>query len=142
MSPTVVSPMFAIRDAKNGANAIPVEHVLPMMVRNAHPYRLFRWYLGQPHYSGSYWSSSESAHVVYESRLELSRLLMADFDPSLNKIAAQPFLMRVRSSRPDQTVHSVAQGSAGVRGWCKITSGLLKLASKSRIQLATLADTA
>jgi hypothetical protein len=44
------------------------------MVGDAKPYRTFRWYLGQMHYSGSYWSSTESAHVIYESRLELSRL--------------------------------------------------------------------
>ena len=37
------------------------------------PFRKFRWYRGQPHYSGAYWSSTESAHVVYESRLELTR---------------------------------------------------------------------
>jgi hypothetical protein len=86
--------MLAIRDARKGANAIAAEHVLPLMVQDAHPYREFRWYLGQPHYSGSYWSSTESKHVVYESRLELSRLLMADFDPSVTKIVAQPFMMR------------------------------------------------
>ena len=35
-----------------------------------------------------------SAHVIYESRLELSRLLMADFDRSVSFIVAQPFLIR------------------------------------------------
>jgi hypothetical protein len=35
-----------------------------------------------------------SAHVIYESRLELSRLLMADFDRSVRFIVAQPFLIR------------------------------------------------
>lgn len=33
-----------------------------------------------------------SAHVIYESRLELARLLMADFDASVNHIVAQPFM--------------------------------------------------
>lgn len=33
-------------------------------------------------------------HVVYESRLELSRLLFADFDPSVRGIVAQPFLLK------------------------------------------------
>ena len=32
-------------------------------------------------------------HVVYESRLELARLLLADFDPSVAAIAAQPFYL-------------------------------------------------
>ena len=48
-----------------------------------------------------------STHVIYESRLELSRLLMADFDRSVRFIVAQPFLIRskvqgvVRSHIPD-----------------------------------------
>jgi hypothetical protein len=33
-------------------------------------------------------------HVVHESRLELSRLLMADFDLAVKHIVAQPFLLR------------------------------------------------
>jgi hypothetical protein len=32
-------------------------------------------------------------HVVYESRLELARLLLADFDPKVAAIAAQPFYL-------------------------------------------------
>ncbi|WP_406310256.1 hypothetical protein [Streptomyces sp. NBC_00623] len=32
-------------------------------------------------------------HVIYESRLELSRLLFADFDPSVRGVA-QPFLLK------------------------------------------------
>lgn len=31
--------------------------------------------------------------MIYESRLELARLLYADFDPSVNLIVAQPFLL-------------------------------------------------
>jgi hypothetical protein len=34
-----------------------------------------------------------SAYVIYESRLELARLLMADFDHSVNHIVAQPFML-------------------------------------------------
>jgi hypothetical protein len=32
--------------------------------------------------------------VIYESRLELARLRFADFDPSVQDIAAQPFLLK------------------------------------------------
>jgi hypothetical protein len=45
--------------------------------------------------------------VVYESRLELARLLLADFDPQVTAIAAQPFLVtapsgvRMRRHVPD-----------------------------------------
>ncbi|MFD3662792.1 TnsA-like heteromeric transposase endonuclease subunit [Streptomyces sp. NPDC058659] len=46
-------------------------------------------------------------HVIYESRLELARLLFADFDPSVRGIVAQPFLLktevdsRIRRHVPD-----------------------------------------
>lgn len=63
------------------------------LVDTAAPWRTFRWYHGQKHYSGAYWSSTERALVIYESRLELSRLLMADFDRSVRRILAQPFLL-------------------------------------------------
>lgn len=71
------------------------------------PWRVFRWRQGQAHYSGWYWSATTGGHVVYESRLELARLLLADFDPQVAVIAAQPFLVaapsggRVRRHVPD-----------------------------------------
>jgi hypothetical protein len=46
-----------------------------------------------------YWSSTTGAHVVYESRLELARLLLADFDREVAGIAAQPFLVREEGRR-------------------------------------------
>ncbi|MFB7654193.1 MULTISPECIES: TnsA-like heteromeric transposase endonuclease subunit [unclassified Streptomyces] len=61
---------------------------------SAMPWRTFRWYKGQKHYSGTYWSATMRDHVIYESRLELSRLLFADFDPSVRGIVAQPFLLK------------------------------------------------
>jgi len=60
------------------------------------PWRVFRWYQGQRHYSGFYWSATMQDHVVYESRLELARLLCADFDPVVRLIFAQPFLLEAR----------------------------------------------
>jgi hypothetical protein len=35
--------------------------------------------------------------LVYENRLELTRLLLADFDPAVTAIAAQPFLLRAHA---------------------------------------------
>lgn len=73
----------------------------------ATPWRTFRWYRGQKHYSGTCWSSTERSHVIYESRLELARLLYADFDAAVHRIVAQPFLLkatvdrRVRRHVPD-----------------------------------------
>jgi hypothetical protein len=60
------------------------------------PWRTFRWYKGQRHYSGMYWSATMGDHVVYESRLELARLLFADFDPAVQRILAQPFLLKAK----------------------------------------------
>ena len=57
------------------------------------PWRTFRWHRGQKHYSGTYWSATQNAHVVYESRLELARPLLADFHTSMSQIVAQPFLL-------------------------------------------------
>ena len=59
----------------------------------AAPWRVFRWHRGQRHFSGMYWSATERRHVPYESRLELARLMFADFDPVVRRIAAQPFLL-------------------------------------------------
>ncbi|MBS2964770.1 TnsA-like heteromeric transposase endonuclease subunit [Actinocrinis puniceicyclus] len=64
------------------------------VLASAVPWRTFRWYMGQKHYSGTYWSATMQDHVIYESRLELSRLLLADFDPTVRHIVAQPFLLR------------------------------------------------
>ena len=62
-----------------------------------------------------------SAHVIYESRLELSRLLMADFDQSVSFIVAQPFLIRgkdrgvVRRHIPDYLLLTDADPVLGGR---------------------------
>ena len=47
---------------------------------------------------GAYWSVTEGTHVIYESRLELARLLYADFDPSVGRVVAQPFLLAANVS--------------------------------------------
>ncbi|MEI7030110.1 hypothetical protein [Streptomyces pratensis] len=64
------------------------------LLRTARPWRTFRWHQGQKHYSGTYWSSTLRDHVIYESRLELGRLLFADFAPEVRHIVAQPFLLK------------------------------------------------
>lgn len=61
------------------------------------PVREFRWYKGRKHYSGWYWSSTTGGMVAYESLLELARILLADFDPDVCGIAAQPFQMAERT---------------------------------------------
>ncbi|MGH7734035.1 MAG: TnsA-like heteromeric transposase endonuclease subunit [Gemmatimonadales bacterium] len=50
-----------------------------------------------PREPGWYWSATTGGHVICESRLELARLLLADFDPDVVAIAAQPFLLRAQA---------------------------------------------
>lgn len=77
---------------------------------DAVPWRKFRWYRKQKHYSGSYWSATMTALVGYESRLELANLLCEDFDPTSTWILSQPFLLegpdgrRSRRHVPDYLV--------------------------------------
>jgi hypothetical protein len=62
------------------------------------PWRTFPWYLGQRNYSGRYWSATERTLVGYELLLELSRLILADFDREVKRIASQPFHLVIRKS--------------------------------------------
>jgi hypothetical protein len=75
---------------------LPVSGVSPTALFRAAPWRTFRWYFGQRHYSGTYWSATERDHVIYESRLELANLILADFDPTVHHIVAQPFQLSAR----------------------------------------------
>ncbi|WP_245238684.1 hypothetical protein [Streptomyces sp. MZ04] len=69
-------------------------------LKSATPWRTFRWRRGQQRYSGSYWSATMREPVIYESRLELARLLFADFDPLVHGIVARPFLMKTTAGPP------------------------------------------
>jgi hypothetical protein len=60
------------------------------------PWRAMRSRRGQTHLTGSYWSSTMGTQVIFESQLELARLLLADFDPEVVGIRAQPCWMRHR----------------------------------------------
>jgi hypothetical protein len=81
---------------------LPVDEVLAGL-----PVREFRWYRGRRHYSGWYWAVTTGGHVVYESRLELARIMLADRDPDVVAMAAQPVWLggmddgRVRRHVPD-----------------------------------------
>lgn len=94
------------------------------------PWRTFRWYYGQKHYSGIYWSVTEGGHVIYESRLELARLLFADFDPDVRRIVAQPFLLRAFVAERRRICRHVAD-------YLLVTStGIRVVAVKPAFQLA------
>jgi hypothetical protein len=87
------SAVISYRPAAGKERCLPAERVLLAALFEATPWRTFRWYFGQRHYSGTWWSSTMRDHVIYESRLELSRLVLADFDPAVRRILAQPFMM-------------------------------------------------
>ena len=83
------------RQSRGGpVTAAPLASTSVECLSAATPWRTFRWYKGQKHYSGWYWSATDLCSVIYESRLELCRLLYADFDPSVSRIVAQPFLLK------------------------------------------------
>ncbi|MFE5284840.1 TnsA-like heteromeric transposase endonuclease subunit [Nocardia sp. NPDC056611] len=81
------------RDRNGAAVEFPWDRLRFDWLEGAQPWRTFVWRYGQKNYSGSYWSATMSDHVIYESRLELANLLLADFDHSVKFIAAQPFLV-------------------------------------------------
>jgi hypothetical protein len=87
----------SFRDAAGKESTADLALVPAEKLAAGRPWRVFRWRQGQAHYSGWYWSATTGGHVVYESRLELARLLLADFDPQVTGIAAQPFLVTAPS---------------------------------------------
>jgi hypothetical protein len=95
--PTYESVRVSVRTADgNSKDALDWSNVSAELLSSASPWRTFRWYKGQRHFSGLYWSATMSDHVIYESRLELARLLYADFDRAVQSISAQPFLLKAQ----------------------------------------------
>lgn len=85
--------LLSYRDAAGAVQRSTLADVQSRDIASAQPWRRFRSHRGQRHYSGFYWCATTVGHVVYESRLELARLILADFDPRTVAIAAQPFLI-------------------------------------------------
>jgi hypothetical protein len=76
----------------------PLQYLRAKQVTGSVPWRTVRSRHGQRHHCGRYWCATMDRHVVYESRLELARLMLADFDLRITAICAQPFLIRARVS--------------------------------------------
>jgi hypothetical protein len=91
--PRVTEPVVSLRLIDGTRVDRPLRQLTASQVAGAMPWRQARNVAGQTHYPGYYWSATTGAHVIYESRLELARLLLADFDPQ----AATP-----RSGRPER----------------------------------------
>jgi hypothetical protein len=90
----VPDPLVSLRMPDGSEVCRPLRDVRAGQVAEAVPWRKARSARGQAHYPGDYWSATTGSHVVYESLLELGRLLIADFDPGVVAIAAQPFLLQ------------------------------------------------
>ncbi len=110
----VSDPAARVRYDDGLVQAFPLGRLRLADFRDSVPWRRVRSLHGQAHYSGAYASATTGGFVVYESRLELARLLLADFDPQVRQIYAQPFLLvarvggRVRRHVPDFLLVSAA----------------------------------
>ncbi|MGI8902717.1 MAG: hypothetical protein ACR2IP_03470 [Solirubrobacteraceae bacterium] len=109
-------PELRIRDASGVEHGLPLAQARLDVLATAAPWRAFRSHRGQPHFPGLYWSSTTRGHVGYESRLELARLLLADFDVAVRGIISQPFLLTA--------VSTVGRGGMSPTFcWCWTTAG-------------------
>lgn len=94
-------------DADGQEVVTALRKVDPARLARALPVRRTLSRAGQRHYSGLFWSATTRGHVPYESRLELDRLWLADFDPDVTWVAAQPLWFagrdgdKVRRHAPD-----------------------------------------
>jgi len=88
-----VSARVSLRLQDGSTPELSLSAMTSEMVLSGVPWRTIRSHRGQRHFPGLYWSSTTGGHVVYESRLELARLLIADADQEIVGIAAQPFLV-------------------------------------------------
>ncbi|ODT09507.1 MAG: hypothetical protein ABS61_12785 [Microbacterium sp. SCN 70-18] len=90
---TGLASTVQIRRSGDHVDVVTLDDVRLRQFDTAVPWREFRWYRKQRHFSGSYWSATMEASVGYESRLEYVNLLLADFDPRVVWILSQPFLL-------------------------------------------------
>ena len=110
------SAVVVYRPAAGEERSVSAEEVSPDALLHAAPWRTFRWYFGQRHYSGTYWCANAANHVIYESRLELANLLLAHFDPAVHRGHRNRYLARVwarRRSSPAEPTRSSGSVSAG-----------------------------
>lgn len=82
-----------IRRSDDLVDVVALEDARLRQFDTAVPWRVFRWYKKQQHFSGWYWSATMEALVGYESRLEYANLLLVDFDPRVERVLSQPFLL-------------------------------------------------
>lgn len=111
----LASVMVKVRSRLDGLEwSGPWKDVTTQRLRAAAPWRTVRWFKGQKHYSCTYWAATCAGHVTNESRLELGRLLLADFEKSVSWVVSQP--LRWRRSCPSSCSRSpLGQGCRSSR---------------------------
>ena len=97
--------MVRFRTPDNIERVVPLDDAQGAELAGALPWRRVSLARGQQHFSGFWWSSTTGDHVIYESRLQLARLILADFDPEVEAIVAQPF--RLESVMDGQIRHHI-----------------------------------
>ncbi|UQA91134.1 TnsA-like heteromeric transposase endonuclease subunit [Streptomyces halobius] len=101
------NPTASIRYVDGSTREVPFTRLRLRDFGESEPWRRVRSVHGMKYYSGDYVSATTGGQVFYESRLELARLLLADFDPSVCEIFGQSCRMvarvdgKVRSHVPD-----------------------------------------
>jgi hypothetical protein len=93
----VRDPVAWVRYDDGLTQEFPLDRLRLADFRHSVPWRKVRSRQGQAHYPGSYASATTGGFVIYESRLELARLQLADFDPQVEQIYAQPFRLAARA---------------------------------------------
>lgn len=88
------------RDERGAVHRMAAREVHLNVLTQMRQWREFNWYQNQRHFPGSYWSSTMNDHVGHESRHERNRLILADFDPNVTRIVAQPFQLEYRTDKP------------------------------------------
>ena len=87
--------VVSLRMADGGEASFPLRQVQGRQVIAAVPWRKRAVPAARPTTRATS-GRRPGGHVIYESRLELARLLLADFDRDVTAIAAQPFLLQAR----------------------------------------------
>lgn len=90
--------MASLRYEDGSVCEVPVRDLRLVDFTGSVPWRRVRSVHGRAHHSGSYASVTTGGHMVYESRLELARLLLADMDPAVVGIFAQPCRLTARAA--------------------------------------------
>jgi hypothetical protein len=94
-----LSTVVCVRDASGTVSRHDTDDLNQGTFAGSVPFRAPKSHKGQPNFPGWYWSATTAGFVPYESLLELSHLLLIDFDPWIRWIYGQPFRLECGSRR-------------------------------------------